>query len=124
MSKPSVILGFSGGIDSSAAANLLLQAGYDVHTLTLLMLADDNLSRKLQSAFCKQRYLNVFQVIEGSFHLLLQIYELHGQMSNGIVFPINHTFFLISVFQIIAIHIRSVFQHEFLDLYLEHHVFC
>ena len=49
MSKPSVILGISGGIDSSAAADLLLQAGYDVHTLTLLMLADDGLSAKAQA---------------------------------------------------------------------------
>ena len=49
MSKTSVILGFSGGIDSSAAADLLLQAGYDVHTLTLLMLADDGLSAKAQA---------------------------------------------------------------------------
>ena len=35
MTRPSVLLGMSGGVDSSVAAALLVRQGYDVHGLTL-----------------------------------------------------------------------------------------
>lgn len=35
MSRPSVLLGMSGGVDSSVAALLLVRQGYDVHGVTL-----------------------------------------------------------------------------------------
>src|SRR5574341_1461103 len=35
MSRPTVILGMSGGVDSSVAAALLVEQGYDVHGVTL-----------------------------------------------------------------------------------------
>jgi tRNA-specific 2-thiouridylase len=35
MTRPSVILGMSGGVDSSVAAALLVEQGYDVHGVTL-----------------------------------------------------------------------------------------
>lgn len=38
MTKKSVVLGFSGGIDSYSAAEFLKDAGYEVHALTLKML--------------------------------------------------------------------------------------
>ena len=35
MSRPTVILGMSGGVDSCVAAALLVEQGYDVHGVTL-----------------------------------------------------------------------------------------
>ena len=35
MTRPTVLLGMSGGVDSSVAASLLVRQGYDVHGVTL-----------------------------------------------------------------------------------------
>ena len=35
MARQTVLLGMSGGVDSSVAASLLVQQGYDVHGITL-----------------------------------------------------------------------------------------
>ncbi len=35
MTRPTVLLGMSGGVDSSVAAALLVRQGYDVHGVTL-----------------------------------------------------------------------------------------
>lgn len=40
MAKPIVVLGFSGGIDSTTAAEMLLRSGYDVRAIMLDTIAD------------------------------------------------------------------------------------
>ena len=40
MSKKKVLLGMSGGVDSSVAALLLLKAGYDVTGMTMRLRPD------------------------------------------------------------------------------------
>ncbi|NKB81049.1 MAG: tRNA 2-thiouridine(34) synthase MnmA [Nitrospirales bacterium] len=42
MPKPTVILGMSGGVDSSVAASYLLNEGYDVHGITLKTWEDED----------------------------------------------------------------------------------
>ena len=49
--KPKVIVGMSGGIDSSVAASLLVEQGYDVHGVTLKVWKEedpDNVSKRWQ----------------------------------------------------------------------------
>ena len=48
MNERRVILGFSGGIDSSAAVSLLRDQGYDITALTLDMTGDRSLLDKAQ----------------------------------------------------------------------------
>ncbi len=53
--KPKVILGMSGGIDSSVAASLLVEQGYDVHGVTLKVWEEedpDNVSKRWQERSC------------------------------------------------------------------------
>ncbi|MGE0643412.1 MAG: tRNA 2-thiouridine(34) synthase MnmA [Nitrospira sp.] len=56
MTRPSVLLGMSGGVDSSVAAALLVRQGYDVHGLTLQVWEheDDSVttSKKWQERGC------------------------------------------------------------------------
>ena len=42
MTRQTVLLGMSGGVDSSVAASLLVQQGYDVHGITLQVWEQDN----------------------------------------------------------------------------------
>ena len=56
MSRKSVLLGMSGGVDSSVAAALLVRQGYDVHGITLQVWEheDDSVatSKKWQERGC------------------------------------------------------------------------
>lgn len=56
MSRPTVLLGMSGGVDSSVAASLLVRQGYDVHGVTLQVweTEDDTIatSKKWQERAC------------------------------------------------------------------------
>ena len=56
MNRPSVLLGMSGGVDSSVAAALLVRQGYNVHGITLQVWAqeDDSVatSKKWQERGC------------------------------------------------------------------------
>ncbi len=48
MARPIVVLGFSGGIDSSTAASILLDEGYDVRAVMLDTMADKDLLARAQ----------------------------------------------------------------------------
>lgn len=61
MSKPSVVLGFSGGMDSATAVGRLRDAGYDVVAVTLDTLGDE---RMLQCAQARARELGVLHVVK------------------------------------------------------------
>ena len=61
MSKPSVILGFSGGMDSATAVGRLRDAGYDVVAVTLDTLGDEKM---LQCAQSRARELGVLHVVK------------------------------------------------------------
>ena len=56
MSKPTVILGMSGGVDSSVAVSCLLNEGYDVHGITLKTWEDEDdttrVSKRWQERGC------------------------------------------------------------------------
>jgi tRNA-specific 2-thiouridylase len=56
MKKPTVLLGMSGGVDSSVAAALLVRDGYEVHGVTLQVWEheDDSVaaSKKWQERGC------------------------------------------------------------------------
>ena len=61
MSKPSVVLGFSGGMDSATAVGRLRDAGYDVVAVTLDTLGDEKM---LQCAQARARELGVLHVVK------------------------------------------------------------
>ena len=61
MSKPSVVLGFSGGIDSATAVGRLRDAGYGVVAVTLDTLGDEKM---LQCAQSRARELGVLHVVK------------------------------------------------------------
>ena len=61
MKKPSVVLGFSGGMDSATAVGRLRDAGYDVVAVTLDTLGDE---RMLQCAQARARELGVLHVVK------------------------------------------------------------
>ncbi len=61
MSKPSVVLGFSGGMDSATAVGRLRDAGYDVVAVTLDTLGDEKM---LQCAQSRARELGVLHVVK------------------------------------------------------------
>lgn len=52
MNKKKVIVGMSGGVDSSVAAGLLLRQGYEVVGVTLKLWADDSYEASRQSGGC------------------------------------------------------------------------
>jgi len=56
MDRPTVLLGMSGGVDSSAAAGLLVRQGYDVHGVTLQVWEHEDetvaVSKKWQERGC------------------------------------------------------------------------
>ena len=56
MAQPKVILGMSGGVDSSVAAALLVEQGYDVHGITLQVWEEEDeavaSSRRWQECGC------------------------------------------------------------------------
>lgn len=52
MSKKKVMLGMSGGVDSSVAALLLLKAGYDVTGVTMRLRPDKYMSQSLSGGCC------------------------------------------------------------------------
>ncbi len=55
MTRPTVILGMSGGVDSSVAASLLVEQGYDVHGVTLQVWEHEDeeaVSRRWQDRGC------------------------------------------------------------------------
>ena len=61
MKDSSVVLGFSGGIDSATAVGLLQDAGYDVVALTLDTFADEKM---LQHARSRAEELGVLHVVK------------------------------------------------------------
>ena len=53
MNRPKVVVGMSGGMDSSAAAAILVDQGYDVHGITLKVWhEEDNPDRRWQERSC------------------------------------------------------------------------
>ena len=53
MKRPKVIVGMSGGLDSSAAAAILVDQGYDVHGITLkVWREEENPDRRWQERSC------------------------------------------------------------------------
>ena len=54
MSKKKVLLGMSGGVDSSVAALLLLKAGYDVTGMTMRLRPDAYMQQSASGGCCSQ----------------------------------------------------------------------
>ena len=52
MSKKKVLLGMSGGVDSSVAALLLLKAGYDVTGMTMRLRPDAYMQQSASGGCC------------------------------------------------------------------------
>lgn len=53
--KKKVLVAMSGGVDSSAAAMLLQQQGYDVTGATLRMFSNEDLGLEQDSACCSTK---------------------------------------------------------------------
>jgi tRNA-specific 2-thiouridylase len=63
--KPRVVVGMSGGVDSSAAASLLQQQGYDVIGITLKLWPQDCLSRAEDKCCGPQAVMDARAVCHG-----------------------------------------------------------
>ncbi len=67
-----VLLGMSGGVDSSAAAALLLEQGYDVTGLTLDLVPNGGAAQMIADARTAARQL-------GIPHMVLELHDLFGR---------------------------------------------
>jgi tRNA-uridine 2-sulfurtransferase len=59
MNRGSVLVALSGGVDSSYAAYLLKESGYDLHAITMLLGSGDSFSRVAEEAAEVSKYLGI-----------------------------------------------------------------
>ena len=87
MRKPPVLLGMSGGVDSSVAAALLVRQGYDVHGVTLQVWEheDDTVatSKKWQERGCCK--IGIAKFVAQKLKISYEVIDSRGEFRRGVI---------------------------------------
>ncbi len=87
MARPSVLLGMSGGVDSSVAAALLVRQGYDVHGVTLQVWEheDDSVaaSKKWQERGCCK--IGIAKFVAQRLHIPFEVVDRRSDFRHSVI---------------------------------------
>jgi tRNA-uridine 2-sulfurtransferase len=84
MKRPKVVVGMSGGMDSSAAAAILVDQGYDVHGITLKVWhEEENPDRRWQERSCCK--VGLARYVAGRLDIPLRVMDVEATFKNVVV---------------------------------------
>jgi tRNA-specific 2-thiouridylase len=87
MNRPTVLLGMSGGVDSSVAAALLTRQGYDVHGVTLQVWEHEDeqvaVSKKWQERGCCK--IGIAKHVAGRLRIPYEVIDTRATFQRGVI---------------------------------------
>ncbi|MDK2744364.1 MAG: tRNA 2-thiouridine(34) synthase MnmA [Nitrospira sp. BO4] len=87
MTRPTVLLGMSGGVDSSVAAALLVRQGYDVHGVTLQVWEHEDesvaTSKKWQERGCCK--VGIAKHVAKVLHIPHEVFDARDTFRTGVI---------------------------------------
>lgn len=87
MQRPTVLLGMSGGVDSSVAAALLVRQGYDVHGVTLQVWEHEDetvaASKKWQERGCCK--IGIAKHVAKTLHIPYEVIDARTTFRTGVI---------------------------------------
>ncbi len=92
MAKPSVLVGMSGGVDSSVAAALLVRFGYDVHGVTLQVWEHEDetvaVSKKWQERGCCK--IGIAKFVAQQLKISYEVVDQRAAFQRGVIDDFLH----------------------------------